>query len=213
MSLTDLIRRYVYNPIAKLWRTLTGAPVPDQTVQREIDRLRAAAADTLVGLTADLFAGALELDEWQAAVATTLKLAHLAQAVFARGGRANMGPEEFGRVGGHLADEFRHLMRFAEGIQNGSVTEAQALYRIRMYANATQQSYLREWAIQRRNPAWDGLPRLNQVPRDGKTKCRGNCNCELREGPDGIHWDLNPGESCEDCIALNKGGPYQPGRV
>lgn len=213
MSLTDLLAKYLFNPLAKLWRTATGQNVPSAAVQREIDRMKAAAAETLTGLTEDLYAGLLDIDDWQAAVATVLKDAHLAQAMFARGGRAFMGAQEFGRIGSNLADEFHHLTRFAEGIASGSVSEAQALFRIKMYGNATEQAYLREWAIQRRRPEWNSLPRLNQVPRDGKTRCRGNCLCTVTEHADGLHWEVNANESCPDCLALAAGGPYQPGRV
>lgn len=214
MSLTDLISPYLYNPNTNRWvEASSGRFVSERLLRAEIEALQAAANAALEGFTKDLFAGLIDLSDWHAAVAAQLKDAHLANAMFARGGRSAMDSEVFGRVGGNLADEFRYLQRLAEGIQDGSVSEGQALYRIQQYGNATEQAYTREWAIQRKRPEWSGLPVLNQVPRDGDTQCRGNCNCELDEREDGIHWMLNPGESCTDCERLAAGGPYQPGRV
>jgi len=214
MGLTDLFTRYVFNGGSRRWLDAgTGQFVSEVGIADELAHLQAASNRTLEQLTKQLYAGDIKLSDWQLAVATELKDAHLAQAAFARGGRPNMGPQQLGRVGGNLADEYRHLDKFAGGIADGSVSEAQALSRINQYGDATDQAYQREWAIQRRRPEWEGLPTLNQVPRDGGTVCHGHCNCQLDEHEDGIHWVLYPGESCDDCQGLADHGPYQPGNV
>ncbi|MBN1430455.1 MAG: hypothetical protein JXB07_18945 [Anaerolineae bacterium] len=214
MSLTDVFTRYLYNTGSHRWLDAGSRRfVSKNNITGELDRLKAASIRTLEQMTRQLYSGAIDLQQWQLAVAAELKDAHLANAMFARGGKSAMNSQALGRVGGNLADEFRWLQQFAEGIAGGRVSEAQAIYRIGNYGRACEQAYTREWALQRRRPEWRSLPALNQVPRDGKTTCYGKCNCELVEHEDGIHWKLNPGESCDDCKSLAAGGPYQPGRV
>jgi hypothetical protein len=214
MSLTEVFTRYLYNTGSRRWLDAGSRRfVSQNNITGELDRLKAASSQTLEQLTKQLYGGDITLQQWELSIAAELKDAHLANAMFARGGRSAMNNQALGRVGGNLADEFRWLSQFADGVADGSVSQAQAVSRIGQYGKACEQAYQREWAAQRRKPEWNGLTRLNQVPRDGDTQCFGNCNCQLEEREDGIHWVLYPGESCDDCEALAAGGPYQPGRV
>jgi len=200
MQPTPDISQFRYNNNAQRWTNVsTGRFVPEQSVISEMRRHQTATYSTLNGLTRDLYAGRINLAQWEIAVASQLKDAHLAQAIFAVGGRANMGAAEFGRVGGTLRDEYRYLSRFANQIASGQISEKQALARIQQYGNATQQSYWREYAL-----ASDGLvnwvlrpgescgdciglasaspykaSELPTFPGAGATECRGNCNCVL----------------------------------
>ena len=197
---TPDITRYRYNNNAQRWvSTTSGRFVSNDEVNGEMRRHQEATFSTLDGLTRQLYGGNITLEQWQLAVASELKDAHLAQSMFAVGGKANMTQANYGRVGGVLADEYRYLSRFAYSIANGTVSEAQALARIRQYGRATQQSYWREFALESRaqfrwqlNPAEhcgdcvalsaggpytaDTLP---TYPGAGDTACRGNCNCTL----------------------------------
>lgn len=198
--MTTPLLSYQYNNKANRWTNpSTGRFVSESVVIEEMRQHQTATYSTLESLTRDLFAGRINVAEWQTSTALEIKDAHLAQAMFGAGGRANMTPKEWGRVGGTLADEYRYLTRFANEIANGSVSEAQALARINQYGNATQQSYWREyvgassdlvyWILQ---PAEhcpdcltlaDGSPYkpgdLPTVPGAGSTRCRGNCKCVL----------------------------------
>lgn len=160
----------------------------------------AEAQRELEALTRQLYAGRIDLDEWENAAAGVLKDLHLSASTYARGGVVDMGQREFGRVGGALADEYRFLHGFAGDIQDGKLTEAQALARIDQYGKAGQQAYWREYS-QMRNEVWwvlqpgescgdcmslaAGSPykpgQLKQFPGSGATACRGNCNCVLEE--------------------------------
>lgn len=154
----------------------------------------------LEALTRALHGGRIDLDEWENAAAGVLKDLHLSASGYARDGALNMGQREYGRVGGALADEYRFLHKFAEDIQSGNVSEAQALARIDQYGKAGQQAYWREQALALPEVWWvlnpgescgdcvslaAGSPykpgELKQVPGSGSTACRGNCNCTLEE--------------------------------
>jgi hypothetical protein len=175
--------------------------------------LSSAASDGLANLTRDLYAGKITLAQWGISVAGVIKDAHVANGVFGAGGVRQVGVDGFLRIGGNLVDEFKHLFDFAMGIRAGDVSEAQALARIQLYGSASEQAYWREIGDAADRPEWGGLPELNQVPKDGGTQCLSNCNCQIRDAEDGLHWDLYPGESCDACEALAAGGPYRPGKL
>lgn len=178
-----------------------------------VKALSQAVKDELAGLTRDLYAGRISLPQWEISAAGAIKDAHVANGILGAGSTSAVGQGGYGRMGGNLADEYQFLHNFAEQIAAGDVSEAQAMARIGQYGNATEQAYWREFGDAADRPEWNGLPVLNQVPRDGDTQCLGNCNCDLSEDEDGLHWNLNPGESCPDCEALAAGGPYRPGNL
>lgn len=170
-----------------------------------------AAAEALQSLTTRLYAGDINIVQWSLGVAGALKDAHVASGLLGAGSDT-LGLGQLARVGVNYGDELVHLLGFATDIVQGNVSEAQALARIKQYGGAAQQEYWREKvAATEKQAAWAALPVLRQVPRDGGTQCRGNCNCAISEQEDGLHWELNPGESCEDCLGLAAGGPYRPG--
>jgi len=190
---------YQYNNTAQRWYDpVNGRFVAETAVVDEMRVHQEATFSTLRGLTSQLYGGSITLEQWQIGVASELKDAHLAQSMFAVGGRNNMTSVEFGRVGGTLANEYTFLNQFALDIQAGTVSEAQALARINQYGRATQQSYWREYKLVSEIVYWNLHPAehcgdclslaggspykpedLSQVPGDGNTQCRGNCHCTL----------------------------------
>ncbi len=198
--LATAVAIYAYSQLSRGWfNTVTGQLVSQATIVNEMRRHVAGTFETLNGLTQQLYAQSITLEQWQIAVASELKDAHLAQSMFAVGGKGNMTAVEYGRVGGTLADEYRFLAGFADDIAAGRVSEAQALARIRQYGKATQQSYWREWSLTRPGEInWTLHPAehcgdcvelaagspytqetLTTFPGAGDTQCRGGCNCTL----------------------------------
>lgn len=191
---------YGYNNTAQRWyATNTGRFVSEQAVTDEMRRHQAATYDTLDRVTRQLYAGSITMEQWQTAVAHELKDAHLAQALYAIGGKNNATQANYGRVGHTLRDQYGYLNDFAHDIASGNISEAEALRRIRMYGNNTQSSYWREykllsvliyWYLGTTEKHCDDCPALaggspykpqdlNQVPGDGNTKCLSNCDCGL----------------------------------
>jgi hypothetical protein len=192
---------YNYDNSAQRWRDSTnGRFVSSDNVNAEMQRHQSGTYSTLDSLTRQLYAGQIDVSQWQVAVASELKDAHIAQAMFGAGGRANMGFAEFGRVGQTLREQYGFLNQFAADIAAGKVSEAQALARIKMYGNATQQSYWAEYVEENRNKKFyyrlhpaehcsDCIARalgnpymkdtLQGYPGDGSTKCGANDACTL----------------------------------
>ena len=200
--LATAVAIYAYSQLSRRWfNTVSGQLVSQATVVNEMRRHVAGTFETLNGITSQYYSGSITLEQWQIAVASELKDAHLAESMFAVGGKHNMTAVEYGRVGGTLADEYRFLAGFADDIAAGRVSEAQALDRVRQYGKATQQSFWREWSLTRPgliewrlHPAEHcgdcvelaaGSPytaeTLPTEPGAGDTQCRGNCNCTLED--------------------------------
>lgn len=195
-----------FDNTAQRWRdSSTGRFVSNEAVVSEMRVHQEASYSTLESLTKSLYRGDISLAQWQIATASELKDAHLAQAIFAAGGRANMGQAEWGRVGQTLREQYGFLDKFAQAIADGTVSEAQALARIDMYGDATQQSYWGEWAQGRKGKkiyyrlnisehCSDCLDRvagnpytfetLRGYPGDGSTKCGARDKCTMEEEED-----------------------------
>lgn len=204
MTSPILTSQYNYENASKRWRdSTTGRFVSNSAVVDEMHRLKEATHSTLEQLTRQLYSSGndrITLAQWQIAVASELKDAHLALGIFGAGGRKNMGFAEFGRVGQTLREQYGFLNNFAQQIANGEVSLNQALARIQMYGNATQQSYYAEYAQQNKEkkfyymlqPAENcptcvarsaGNPydfdNLQGYPGDGSTQCKANDLCIL----------------------------------
>lgn len=197
---TPIITQVNYDNSAQRWRhSSDGRFVSESAVNAEMFKHSDATHSMLESLTQRLYAGQLQTSQWQAAVAQELKSAHLAQAMFAAGGRANMNNAAWGRVGQTLKEQYGFLNRFAQQIAAGQVSEAQALARIQMYGNAATQSYWSEYAERSTGQLeWqlsaaehcagcvsnaNGSPytreTLPNYPGDGGTECLSNCKCTL----------------------------------
>lgn len=191
---------YAYNNTAQRWYDTASGKFASETAVVDEMRVHQQATYTLLeNATRQLYAGQLTLEQWQIVTAHELKDAHLAQAMFAVGGKRNMTQENWGRVGHTLRDQYGYLNQFAIDIQSGNVSEAMALNRIKMYGDATQASYWREYKLATKEQIWwnlniaehcDGCltmaggspynPQdLNQVPGDGNTPCLSKCQCTL----------------------------------
>lgn len=198
---TPLIETIRYDNSAQRWRdTSNGRFLSNATVNDEMFRHADATHESLQSLTQQLYSGQISLAGWQIAVATELKDAHLAQAMFAAGGKANMGFAEYGRVGQTLREQYGFLDRFAQDIAAGRVSPAQALARVNLYGNATTQSYWGQYAQNHRGKLFyyrlsasehcgDCVAReagnpytfetLKGYPGDGSTQCKANDRCTL----------------------------------
>ena len=95
-----------------------------------------------------------------------------------------------------VAEQIKYYDRFAAAAPD--MTDAGVAVRAAMYAGAVRGTYYGA-----------RYPGLNQYQGDGQTQCLTNCLCSLDERDDGIHWVLDGGEHCTDCVDMAAGSPYQ----
>jgi len=211
----DLLPQVEFDETVNQWiNTQTGQPVPPATIIAEINRLIDAAEEEVVQLTEDLYAGEIQIDEWEEANTQALKDAHLAQAALAAGGFAFLTGDAQLAVSIALTRQLTFLSGFSRDIVDG-LTAGLALNRIRQYGNASQQSYWNQWnqqAAEQVGRQFDHLIPLPRIPGDGSTICRGNCRCFLSHHDRGIDWIPTAAESCGTCLDMEAGNPWGPMR-
>jgi hypothetical protein len=179
MTSPILTSSYNYDNRAQRWRdSASGKFLSGDAVNAEMFRHSDATHSTLESLTRQLYDKQISLSQWQIAVASELKDAHLAQAMFAAGGRN----------------------KFAADIASGKVSEAMALSRVAHYGDSSKASYWNEY-IERSDGLldWNDVPddrecdvcpqiaaggpytkeTIPSSPGDGKTPCKGRCRCTV----------------------------------
>lgn len=201
MTAPTLDSTYRFDNKTQRWHdSATGRFVPRDNVIAEMRVHQEATFSTLERLTNRLYNREISLAQWQLGIASELKDAHLAQAMFGAGGRANMGFTEWGRVGQTLREQYAFLDKFAADIAAGRQSQAQALARVKQYGLVSQGSYWNEFAAQNKTKKFNyrlgptehcgpcvarvaGNPYayedLQGVPGDGSTPCRGYDACTL----------------------------------
>lgn len=126
-------------------------------------------------LAAQLFAGEMTIQEWVLAMREAIKETYITQYVLASGGRGQLGPTDWGRLGGLLRVQYGFLQRFAQDIVEGRYSSLEAIQnRAGMYLSSSRQAFERAEAARR------GLS-LPAYPGDGTSDCKTNCHC---------HWDF-----------------------
>lgn len=140
---------------------ITKQFVPRSRVLLEVDRESARTATRLQGLTRLLIAERITLPEWQIRFAEELKSAHLRQTMLGAGGRSQLTPQHYGKVGWQLRQEYRYLDRFAKAIQDGKITPSAALRRSAWYAESTALSFHRAEQVTKGRDGFEGKRSLD----------------------------------------------------
>lgn len=154
----------------------TGRFVPEATVMGYVDKIAQsgkAASDVFAQLVAD---GTISPQEFGERMREDLKTAHIQQYVLGRGGRDNMEPSDWGRVGHVLRDQYQLLDGFVADIEVGELSEAAIASRSALYFDSARQSF------ENGNSAAYGVDpaSLPSVPGDDHQTCHAGCRCHWR---------------------------------
>lgn len=133
-------------------------------------------------LTSMYYGQKLSADDWRTAMRTEVKNEHIRQYILGVGGRENMTPADWGRVGSAVKEQYKYLDGFQADLVAGKVSEGQALVRAGMYSDSARASYE-----------------------------RGNFQAQTRGGREITEekWELGSARHCDDCVALAAEG-WQP---
>jgi len=148
----------------------SGRAVP----QKRIDAVVAKAADTastnLSKLAKDYASGRISLPEWVTSSADEIKAAHRAAAMVAAGGKARMGPREWGAAGQRMRSELMYFSAFSNEVDTlelGAAFEARAA----SYGNAVYATHAQALAMRHEK---DGTASTeSNILDDGATHCEG----------------------------------------
>jgi hypothetical protein len=137
------------------------------------ERIRIAGSGT-DGLARMVAGDQLNNRDWEVLMRQAIKREYVQQYELGRGGVTQMTPQDWGSIGGMLADQYRFLGDFSREIENTELSEAQIAQRSQMYIRSSRE------AASRANQRAQGWPELPAHPGDGSTICLTNCAC---------HWD------------------------
>lgn len=207
MPTKPLPERYLWLPGRNVYRNAeTGRFVSWDTVRRDLDSYISAKNTQLDSLTRSLQQGRISLPEWQSQMRTTLKDMHANAAMVARGGRNQMTPADWGKVGAQLKAQYKRLDQFAMDIFTGKQRlDGRMLRRAQMYGEAVRSTHqemrrrmmaqLGREMLERRilgiaehcpdclDYAARGWQPLGTLPPIGESQCLTHCRChfEFRE--------------------------------
>lgn len=151
----------------------TGRLVSERAVFNAADGFREMTRQNIQQHTQRFLDGQIELADWQRRVAGEVRDSRMVAYMAARGGKNAMTQADYGRIGGRLSNDFRHLDTFAQEIKVGMLSPAQIKARADLYGEVTIQSY-----------------------NDGTVAAH-------RETLLNLKWVVGPTEHCSDCLRLN----------
>lgn len=131
-----------YDVSAGRYRGANGRFLADSTVRDLVDAVADVASDRMAALSQQLLDGSLSLADWQTAMMSEIKLAHLSTGVMASGGFEQMSPARYGFLGRTIRDEYAFLRDFAQQIQSGAQTlDGRLVARARQYGQASRVTF------------------------------------------------------------------------
>jgi hypothetical protein len=195
---------FLWNPVKRLYQDIkTGKYLTPQEVRIAVDQVIDGYQAALVTISTKLQVGEITLAEWQLQMARMVKDLHVATAVAANGGFANMSQADYGFVGSEVKKQYQFLQGFADDIVSGKqlVKSGSLVARARLYAQAARTSYeqtarrreKRAGEIQERRVlgsadhcpdcvalAAKGWQPIGTLPAIGQgTVCLANCRCSF----------------------------------
>lgn len=160
------------------------------------DQFVTAMQDDMRRLTQRLARRDLSIQDYVLAARQLMRTTHVDEYVLARGGRGQMTPSDWGKVGATLRFQYEKFQAFAQEIADGKMSMAQINRRALMYVDAATQSYEQGQA------AALGVT-LPAHPGDGTSECLTNCKCHWSIVEQADRWECTwvktAKESCPTC--------------
>lgn len=108
-----------------------------EVAENEINRLEVR----LMGHARLLNSGKINISEFQARMALSLKESHIRIAMLGAGGKKQMDSKQYGHVGQQLRKQYEYLYKFGQTIEGGALTEEQILRRAKSYAKSANLAF------------------------------------------------------------------------
>jgi hypothetical protein len=171
---------YTWSDASQRYRnTSTGKFIKREVVRRALDTALDRSRNEVQRLSRALVNGNMSIAEWQLSTAKEIKSMHLASASLAKGGWAQMGPREFGKVGNTLRNEYGYLAKFGEQVKSGEQKlDGSLISRANLYAQGSRGTY---HAIEAQGMLAEGKEQCRNVLGGSDHNCQG-CLDETAKG-------------------------------
>jgi hypothetical protein len=132
---------YTWDAEERRFRDRWGRYVARSEVRAALDRYTDNLQAEVGDITEQLVAGQLDIGSWQLRMEALIKRGHVAATEIAKGGKAQVGPREWGKTGAILRQEYAYLARFARQLEDGRPVNGGTVARAKMYAIAPTATY------------------------------------------------------------------------
>jgi hypothetical protein len=172
---------YTWSEAVRRYRNTQGRFVPSGQVLKALEKDLNGLNLVTDKLTGDYRAGRISLDAFRAELMEIVKHVHLGSATLAKGGRAQMQPADYGRVGQIVREQYGFLDAWVKDIVSGEAPlDGRLTARARQYVTAARPTYV---AVRQADVRETGFDQEKSV--------------------------LSPAEHCGDCISQDAIG-WQP---
>lgn len=201
---------YGYDPVSEVYYDLgTGQSVDWDVVRQELDSLIAQSESEAQSVSDMLREGTIGLSDWQMQMMTLVKVSHVAAAVLAVGGFAQMTQATYGAIGQIVRGEYGLLRNFARQIANGKQKlDGTLARRASLYLQQLRPTYYKITRFWLRQKGFDeerslltpadhctsgdgsrggcveeqakGWQPIGDMIQIGGRNCHGNCKCQVQ---------------------------------
>jgi hypothetical protein len=133
--------KFTWDASAGRYRQANGRVVTQAQVRAAIDRDLQHLNTTAARLAGDLRSGRISLESWRVEMKRIIKHTHMGEAAIAKGGRAQMMPVDYGRVGQIVREEYRHLEGWVNEIKAGAPLDGRLQNRAKLYTQAGRATF------------------------------------------------------------------------
>lgn len=161
-------RPFTFDERTRRYRAPSGRFIPWQEVRKGLDAVIDGANEDICRASESLQAGRIEIGDWQARMAASIKAAHVAAAMAATGGRKQLTASDLGYLGSRLRFQYEHLRGFAQDLANDLPLDGRFLTRAAMYGTAATGTYE---AVLRRDDIASGKYDEERRQRHSKESC------------------------------------------
>lgn len=155
-----------------------GRIVAPRDIVQQLRMLTDRSGRQFANLAEDAFTGRITVADFQRALIGELRALYNANTALALGGWQRLGPAEWGRNGGLLREEYRHLAAFAQELADGKLSLAEARARAQLYAD---NAYARYWQEDLRLKQEAGF-REERLVTVGDDRVCASCRAAERQG-------------------------------
>jgi hypothetical protein len=119
----------------------TGRFVRREEVLRLVDAEVLRLETRLKGHARLLINNKIDIGEFQARMAQSLKDSHIRLAMLGAGGEKSMNPQQYGHLGQGLKKQYKFLYQFGKDLEGGNLSEKRILARSAQYAQSANTAF------------------------------------------------------------------------
>ena len=149
-------RPWRYDPNAGRFRSPAGRFLSSRDVRNAVDRRLDDASKAIAALSDGYRQGQITGAAWMRGMRDAIRETHLMSALAAKGGRAGLTSQDYGRLGARIKHEYQWLRDFGAQINSGAQrTDGTMLNRAKLYGQAGRGTFDQFDADEKRRLGYD----------------------------------------------------------